>query len=342
MQKYINLLLVIAFSIAIFSCGEKGPEPVAIESLETYQDEVTQFEIKYPANWNMRKVPGERLYVLSSEQGEGRFRFSGESYSTGFPAARLDFLAIETDSVMNLDSIFDKNATFDASIYQKDILSIDGTEAHKYTYSFDLDGGPFMGQMIIAKADTGMASIIKFEAFDGSFDMYKAQVDEMIASIKLAKTPDPSQVDTVFEEVEADPPTMTLKTRSGEGYSIGIPDNFAKERFNSNADHYQAFLGQRRGDSFILIEKFNAKGLDAKKIAEQQKGSFGGNSPKKSTLGGQEAYTISWSPSGNVKGKVWFAVKNDKLYRVTLNWFVPEESDFYPPFEKAVNSFKFQ
>ena len=68
----------------------------------------------------------------------------------------------------------------------------------------------------------------------------------------------------------------------------------------------------------------------------------GGAAGKKTKFGGTEAYVMNYKASGKVKGRVWFALKNDKLYRVMLNWFVGEEKDFLPPFEKSVKSFKFQ
>ena len=46
--------------------------------------------------------------------------------------------------------------------------------------------------------------------------------------------------------------------------------------------------------------------------------------------------------AGTVKGKVWFAMKGDKMYRITINWFTGEEKDFLPIFEKSVASFKFK
>lgn len=340
-KSLLFLTLALALSWFITSCGDATSDAVPIESLETYEDKVTGFKVDYPANWDVREETGKRLYVLSSPAGEDRFKFQGD-YSTGFPVARVTVNAFRTDSTQTLDSVAAKFKMFEESIYQEDKMTIDGQPARKYTYSFDLNSGPFMGEMYIAMADQGMATILKLEAFDGTFDKYRENFDKIVNSLVLAKTPAGPVADTITEEIEADPPSMTLRDRSGDGFTIGISENFSKESFNSNALSYSAFLGQRRGDSYILIEKFNAKGLGAKELAEQNKAAFGNGTPQQSTLGGETAYVINYAPSSNVKGKVWFAVKNDMLYRVILNWYAPEEKDFYPAFEKSIKSFKFQ
>jgi hypothetical protein len=344
MKKITNLMMFLAFaSLFVVSCGKSGPEPVKIDALDTYTDVSTGFSIKYPKNWIKSEVPGARLVVFSSAEGRKRFN----KYDTdGFPGAKIDVIAADLKDGMTIDSLMLKSKLFGADVYETADVTIDGVQGKKLVYSFPLAGGMFNGMMFFAAKDTAKATVVTIEAFDDSYEStYKDSFAEIIASIKLAKAPEPKKVDTIIQTEEAPPPSQTLDMRSGDGFIIGVPDNFKNENIGKagNALRAWSFLGARRGDSFIKVETFDAsKQKDLKKIVEENRASFANASPRQTTLGGQSAYLLEYKPGGSVKGRVWFAIKGDTMYRVTINWFVGEEKDFLPVFEKAVQSFKFQ
>lgn len=331
-------------SILFISCGKSGPDPVAIESLDTYTDNVTGFSIKFPKNWIKSSVPGGRFVVFSHESAKKRFsKYDPE----GFPSAKIDVMVADLTTGVTIDSLVAKAKMFDASMYEVADTQIDGVQGKKLVYSFPLgfEDNIFNGMIFIAAKDTAKATIITIEAFDNSFETYKASFDEIIASIKLAKAPEVKAPEVITITEEAPPPSQTLDMRTGDGFIIGVPDNFKAENIGkaSNALRAWSFLGARRGDSFIKIETFDAsKQKDLKKIVDENRASFQNASPRQTTLGGQSAYVLDYKPAASVKGRVWFAMKGDKMFRITLNWFTGEEKDFLPVFEKSVASFKFQ
>jgi hypothetical protein len=343
MKRYIYLALATFAAMIIFVGCEKGPEPIPIESLDTHTDPVTKFEVKYPSNWKTAEQT-QRFVVYSDPQVSKRFTFRGE-YSQGFPGAKIDMMAMDMDSLWTLDSVMAKSMMFDKEIYQKENVTFGGKPGYKLTYAFELDGGPFMGEMYMAIKDTGKATVLIFEAFDGTMDMYKPKFDEIANSVVLASLPKTRQPgDTIFQEVEADPPTDNLSTKRGDGFTIGIPDNFYKNNVKTapSAEKSYFYWGDRRGDSFIRVDIFDAsEQKDLSKIVEENKSKYGNNSAQNAKLGGKDAKRIDYSASSTVKGRVYFVVSGDKLYRVTINWFTEEESDYLPPFEKSVNSIKF-
>ena len=344
MKRYYYLILAaVTASILMFSC-EKGPEPIPIESLETYQDPITKFELKYPSNWKTSEQK-ERFVAFSDPQAVKRFSFRGE-YSKGFPGAKVDLIAMTMDSSMTIDSVVKKSMMFEENIYQKEQITFGGEPGYKLTYAFDLDGGPFMGEMYIAAKDTGRATVLIFETFDGTMDMYRDKFSEIVASVKLAETPMARQQgDTVYQEVEAAPPSDTLTTKNGTGFSIGIPKNFYQKTGEKaqSAEKTYFYWGDRRGDSFIRVDIFDASEQnDLNKIVEENKSAYGGSSGQNTTIAGKTAKRIDYNASSQVKGRVFFVVNGDKLYRITINWFQGEEADFLPPFEKSVNSFQFK
>lgn len=341
MKKSLYLLLI---AVTVLAACNAGPKPVPVDGLETYNDGITKFSIQYPKNWQVNKTEGKRLYVVSDNQSLKRFSFTGD-YSKGFPGAKVEFMVMQRDTAVSLDSIAHVNMMFDKTTYQEESATVDGMPAKKYVYAFDLDGGHFMGEMYVASKDTGVYSIISFEAFDGSFDTYKPTFDQIISSAKLAVKPAemPKKDSTVL--VEAPPPSDTLKATGGEGFSIEVPQNFHLENLAkpSNVIKSYSYLGQRRGDSYIRVDIIDAsKQKDLKKIVNENKGLFkGASSPSETSLGGQKAMMMSYTPAGKVKGKVWFVVKGDKLFRITTNWFTGEEKDFLPVFDKSVATIKF-
>ena len=203
-----------------------------------------------------------------------------------------------------------------------------------------------MGEMYIAAKDTGRATVLIFETFDGTMDMYRDKFSEIVASVKLAETPMARQQgDTVYQEVEAAPPSDTLTTKNGTGFSIGIPKNFYQKTGEKaqSAEKTYFYWGDRRGDSFIRVDIFDASEQnDLNKIVEENKSAYGGSSGQNTTIAGKTAKRIDYNASSQVKGRVFFVVNGDKLYRITINWFQGEEADFLPPFEKSVNSFQFK
>lgn len=343
MKKLVLILMLIAIaSMMITSCGKSGPDPVAIESLETHTDDVTGFSIKYPKNWVANSVAGLRFVAFSNDAGKKRFN----KYDTeGFPGAKIDVIVADMKEGMTIDSLVKISKMFGPEVYETADVTIDGVQGKKLLYSFPLVGGMFNGVTFIATKDNLKATVITIESFDDSYETYKSSFDEVIASIKLAIAPEPKAIDTVFQTEEAPMPSLTLESRSGDGFVISVPDNFKSENIGKSATALRSwsFLGARRGDSFIKIETFDAsKQKDLKKIVEENRASFQNAAPKQTSLGGQTAYLLDYKPSGTIKGKVWFALKGDKMYRVTINWFVGEEKDFLPIFEKSVASFKFQ
>jgi hypothetical protein len=342
MNKIINLLFLFAcISLFCISCN-KGPKPVDIEGLDTYTDAATKFSIQYPKNWLKSEVIGTRFVVFSHKDVRSRF---GTRATEGFPGAKIDLIVTPLDSARTIDTVIAKSMILPSKYYEIADVTIDGVQGKKIAYSYPLEGGMFNGLMYIATKDGSRATMLQFEAFDDTFQKYKADFETIFKSLKLAVALEKNKTDSVVL-VEAEPPSMTLETRQGDGFTLGIPDNFKAENIGKAGGAMKAwsFLGKRRGDCFIKIEMFDAsKSKNLKKIADENQAKFSGaGAAQKTTLSGEEAYKIDYKPAGQVKGKVWFAIKNNKLYRVTINWFTGEEDKFLPVFDKSVASFKFQ
>ncbi|MFY8160912.1 MAG: hypothetical protein ACOVNU_06240 [Candidatus Kapaibacteriota bacterium] len=335
-----SLFVIIGFAFIINSC-DKGPEPIEIKDLELKKDEVRKFEIKVPSNWHNVVNPAKRVISFSSKEAQSRF-FKYDP--TGFPGAKIDLQAFNLDSANTIETIFEKSKIFPAEYYSApEKVTIDGVEGKKVTYTFDLEDGTFDGALYVAAKDSTAATIIIFETFAGSNEQYKAKFTEILNSVKLAVNPPKKLVDTITQVVEAEPASSTLKKFDGQGFKISIPDNFKAEITKaSNTVYSRNFTGDRRADCNIRVDVREAKSTNLKKIAEENQATIAGASKVNSTkIGGKEAYFVNYNATKDVKGRIYYILNDNKLYQVSLTWFIGEEKDYLPVFEKSVNSMSF-
>ncbi|HPP38705.1 MAG TPA: PsbP-related protein [Candidatus Kapabacteria bacterium] len=340
-MKVLKYFLLVCLSIFILSrCGNKHGKPVEIEDLKEYKDEAVGFSLKYPSNWVVTKLTGVRFAAFSSNNAKLRFaRYDTE----GFPGAKIDLNVVKIDSVVTLDSIIKVNKTFQPDLYKFDEVMIDGVKASRFRYSFELEDGEFVGELYVATKDGKLATVLFFEAFANTWDMYKDKFNEIVSSLKLAV--EPAAPTAVTINVEEPPASANLVPKSGPGYVIMVPDNFNLTKgIARNVISSQNYIGKRRADCNIQVDVIDAsQSKNLKKIVEENRPTYkNSGEPRSINLGGVEAYVFPYQPTGQVKGRVYFALKGDRLYRITMNWFVGEEKDYLPVFEKSVNSIKFE
>lgn len=336
-----KILVLIAFfmTFLFFSCGEKK-QIVEIKDLATYDDPIMGFSIKYPTNWEIQRYPGDRFLAFSSKTAIKRFRTFDP---TGESGAKIELLVIKLPEGQTIDSVMSKKQFTPETYSSPTKVVIDGVEAFKQTYEFPLGDGVFHGEIYYAQKDPKVVTVISFEAFGGTFDNYKSSFEQILNSVKLAYFPQVGP-DTVKKVVEAPPPSSNLIEYKGEGFAIRIPDNFdvRNPKVGGALKSYQ-YIGERRLDCDIRIDIFDAsKQNKLEKIVEDNKAKHKNTEPRPTSISGEKAYYFEYSPIQNVKSRVYYVVHNNKLYRITMNWFSGEEQLYKPIFEKSINSFKFQ
>ncbi|MGB9770768.1 MAG: hypothetical protein ACPLX7_02180 [Candidatus Kapaibacteriota bacterium] len=337
-MKNLTFVLLLSFFL-FFSCSEKK-HIVEIKELATYEDPIMGFSIKYPTNWEIQKYPGDRFLAFTTKTAIKRFRtFEPE----GEAGAKIELLAIKLPEGQTLDSVISKKQFTPETYSAPTKVVIDGVEAIKQTYEFPLGDGVFHGEIYYAQKDPQVVTVISFEAFGSTFENYKSSFEQILNSVKLARILQTAP-DTVKKVVEAPPPSSNLVEYKGDGFAIMIPDNFdvRNPKVGGALKSYQ-YIGERRLDCDIRIDIFDAsKQNKLEKIVEDNKAKHKNTEPKPTTIGGLKAYYFEYSPIQNVKSRVYYAINNNKLYRITMNWFIGEEQLYKPVFEKSINSLKFQ
>ncbi|MBM2816127.1 MAG: hypothetical protein HW421_2889 [Ignavibacteria bacterium] len=340
MKKYYTLLLLFTALIFLISGCSKSGKTTEITGLSEYKDAVTEMTIKYPANWYVaQKSHGNRFLVFTSQNDMERFR----NYSPeGASGAKIEVVMMKIDSTVTLDSIIKVSMKFTKDTYSNpENVTLGGMPATKHTYAFMLEDGKFQGEFYVAMKDGKMATILYFEAFTETMSAYRKSFDDIVASIKIAN-PEKDFSKVEYRTEEQPPPSPNLTQKDGTGYSISIPDNFKAERTKVAGTIYSAnYIGLRRGDCNIQVDVLTApkkKGL--KEIVDDNLPNYKGGDAKETTLSGAKAYVIGYSFRKDASSRVYFALKADKLFRITMNWFKGEEADYLPVFEKCIQTFK--
>ncbi len=336
--KSIPLVLLI---MALISCENK-PKIVEMGDFKEYIDNTLNMGMKYPGNWNVIKEEGKSFYANSMKNGEERLITFA---SNGAPIAGFSMMAIKLDSNTTMEKVEQSLREFKASAYDADeILNIDGVKVKKMTYGFQLNDGFCKGFTIVGQKDSTMATVIKFKTFVDSYKEYEPKLKEIIASITLAQTP-PERSDTLFISSSEFPfPSDTLTGKSGQGFTINIPKNFkASKSSAAGAEFSQKYDGERRGDSYVQVDVIDAsKQSNLKKIVEQTTKAIPNKKESNLKISGLDAVLIEYSASAQIQRRLYYIVKNKKLYRVTVDWFKGEQKEYLPVFEKVVNSIKIQ
>lgn len=335
--------LVACMVFALVGCGaERKAAPAEVGSLEMYTDDIMSFGIQYPSNWQKAVEPGKRALFFSDNAVGSRF----VKYDLEGPSGARVQISIE-ELTAGIEEVLNKDNMFEASMYTPaEDATIAGQPGKKLTYSFDLSDGKFMGEKYVVAKDN-YATVVVFEAFSGTFEALRPKFQEMLASVQLGhKKEAPVVVDSAVAAAPAEPfkPSATTVSFKGNGYTMNIPDNFrntpTKSAGTLTSMKFKGIEGPQ--DCFIQVDVLDAsKQKNIDKIIEQNKKSYNASSATETKIGGQKAYYLNYSLVRDVSSRAYFVVKGDKLYRITLNWFKPEQQIYLPAFEQALASFAF-
>jgi hypothetical protein len=334
--RFAMALLVLGVAVFVGACNKKAEVP-AVGELETYEDKSMNFAIKYPNNWKAGVDPGKRAEYYSNEQIMQRFREYDESQITG---AKMAIIVNRLEGPVSMDSVIDATKIFqDASVYSApDKVTIDGVEAIRLPYSYQYGDGEFKGERYFAMKDSTALTIIEFESFGGTFDDLKPTFNQILQSVKLAYYQAPAPTDST-QPAETFKPSESFATYEGKNFSMQYPTNFSGKVMGGNLETIEFKGIGGPADCIINVTVSDASDQNnLSRIVEQNKKLYKAASSSPATLGGVEAAFIEDTPVKDVRRRTYFAVKSNKLYKVTLQWYKPEQDIFLSVFEKCYAS----
>lgn len=334
-QKLIKLLPVLLVVLFI-SCGKKEPPKLTFE-YQGYDHPTLRYHLEYPKGWVLSNDPG-KVRLLSSQDAYDKFVDPTSKSSIGgviFVYTAKDTLGGDLMKFYESTLAADKEKETIEKYEEVTDTKVEDKPAKRLYYRLKYDKATIKRvEKYLVTADT-IDFTIEFISFNEMFESYKPAVEKLISTFKFPKKLEKGQEDP------ANKPSATFSSYNNPLYTIDYPDNFnIKAAKKGETGSIATFSGYRLDCTFV-VDVFPSQNLSVEKVFVQNKGKYpGAGGQKETTINGLKAIYVNYTGAANIGSRAYFVVKGDKVYRLTLNWFKPQEADYLAAFEKMANSLK--
>lgn len=333
----LSLLLPIAvlgiIAVSLGGCGgKKEVAPVAVGEMEEYRDQAVGFHIKFPKGWVSDGETGRRAWFFSAQGVKERILDPTGPYPDG--AAILVTLT-ETQSPDNeRTTILNELKSQNVVVGMEEPITIGAVQAVRVPTTANYGSGVFVyGHRVYISADT-MLYEITFAGINEQYEAHKAVFDACLNTFDLPKPKVPGRDETL--------PSETMASQEGKFLRFQYPENFNFVESPKGTNDEVISLRGVRQDCSIRFDVFPAKGLTLEKVFDQNKGKFQSTGSGNATIGGQPAKFLTYNAAKEVERRFYFAVRNDKVYRITMDWYKPQRADYLAAYDKVVGSVQFK
>ncbi len=328
-------LLIAGTALFVTSCSK--PAPPEVKEWAFYQDSYGM-EFQYPKGW---QVIDEASSIRIYPSPEVAARFGPPPQEDATAGVEIRF-GSEKFKAVNIGTLAAYKDAATAKIKEANTLdkewqmTVRNLPAEVISYHAKISSRTTIyGKRIVLAHDSAFY-YLNFEAFNTDYEGFLPFVDSIVASWKL-----PKPKENYKDPNAASKPSAEVSRYQSDVIEIQYPDNFectpvAKKGKTEFAVNIQGL----RQDCNITIDVFPAEKLSVDKVFDQNKAKFNPKSTGDAKIDGNAAKFLATSVNPTIDRKVFFTVKNDKVYRVILTWYKPMAADFQPAFEKAVGTLK--
>jgi len=308
--------------------GEKKIEPVKPGEMDTYKDPGFGYSIQYPKGWMTNAEVG-RAGFYSAQEVDKKFLDPMGQFPDG---VMIGVTVIRSSSPDTAKKIIDEMIKSGFVVSKPESVSVGGKAGTRYGYTgLYTKTVKETGQHIYVPSDTVVYDI-RCAGFGGYFEAYRGVFDASIATFQLPKPVVPGKDPTL--------PSETMAEASGKLFSLQYPDNFNGLSVPKGANEEVMELRGVRQDCSIRVDVFGAKGLTVEKVFDQNKGRYKATATAKTTVSGLPAMSLTYAATPNVERRFYFMVKNDKVFRVTMDWYRPQREEYLKAYDRTINSLK--
>jgi hypothetical protein len=299
--------------------------------MQRYVDPGIGFGIDHPVGWSVNAQVG-RVRIYNAQGVDQKFIDPTGGGSIGVEIG-VDMVRTP-DPAKRIQEIKATLAEANYQLGQESQVTVGNSAGTRIPYTANYGGtNVIKGHHILVPADSALYDV-GFAGFGGYYDAYAAIFDASLASFSLPKPKEVGRDETL--------PSEAFSKYSTDFFSFEYPDNF---NFTSPAkgknDLVVVFRGVRQ-DCSIRFDVFGAEALDVDKVFEQNKGNYKNATSKKTTIGGEPAWTLTYSPTTIVERSVYFVVRNNKVIRATLDWYKPQRDEYMKAYDQVVASIQFR
>ena len=318
-------------------CAKKVVK-VNITDWDQFQDPYFKVTFTYPKGWYVVNEP-EKISIYNSQEASQRF-FDPMSQA---PAGVRIILSTEKDTLKETVEQRVKDFKDDRTQSGFDLKStrettIEGLPATEVGYSGYYDKDTKLSGLRTTVWKDSSFYFLTYEAFNDLFDPYRVIYDSALASLTLPKPR------VIVKNVDPSLPVEEFDKFSNDVVQFAYPANFSPSIETPKGEETFAMkIKGYREDCFVTIDVRPAKKLSLDKVVDQNSKTFKDAKSKTSTtLSGEKAVYLNFTPIKNIDGRVYFMVKNDVFYRVITYYYAPMKKSFQPAFDKVVASIRFK
>ncbi len=329
-------ILILSIAAILAGCGEHKIVPVPVGEMNEYRDPGFGFKIKYPKEWKMLGTTGKAVFAKSQEVLD-KFMDprSGEAGATAsVEVIQYGGKKLEEIVQQSKDEMKQMNYQLDADGQRKDeAYPVAGKTGMMVSYLIKATTKTnILGHQVYVAGDT---AIYKLD-FEGYGDQYPAHVAVFEAMLKSFELPV-----IVIKKPDIWQASAGMDTYKGGSYfTMDYPDNLEFVQVPKGNNDFAMEMRADRRDCSIHIDVFGAKKLAVEKVWDQNKGRYKSRGTGSTEIDGNKALWVDYSVMKDISSRAYFAVKNDKVVRVTVNYYAPQKDVYFPVFEKCVNSIK--
>ncbi len=319
-------------------CGKKAVK-ADITGWQQFQDPYFRVTFAYPQGWFLPPPEPGKVTIYNNDQAPQKFF---DPTSTTPAGIRITIVQTKDTLKATLDQ-HAKDFKDDRTQSQFDLKgtterTIDSTRAIEVAYSGYYDKDTKLSGIKAMMLKDSSFYDITYEAFNDLFEPYKVVYDSLMASLVLPKPR------IIPKNVDPSLPLEEFDKYSNDVLEVGYPANFTPSIEAPKGEQtFAMMIKGYRVDCFVTIDIRPAKKLSLDKVFEQNSKSFAGAKTKTSTtLSGEKAIYLDFAPAKEIQGRVYFMVKNDKLYRVITYYYVPMKKAFQPAYDRVVASIRFK
>jgi len=321
------------FSALLFlGCGaEKKMEPVPVGEMETYKDPAVGFQIQHPKGWIVNAQVGRAAFYNATDVDK---KFL-DPLGVGAIGVEIAITVTKTPDPVGMVTKFREDRTAEGFVlHPNQTMTVAGKPATKMGYSAAYDKKTVInGHHVFIPGDSVLYDM-SFAGFKDYYNAYTAVFEASLNSFQMPKPVEKGRDETL--------PSETFGDRDAKMFTFQYPENFNFTDPPKGKDEIVVGLRGVRLDCNILFNVFGAQGLTLEKVVDQNKGRYKGATAGKLTVGGQPAITLTMSASKDVDRRVYFTVKNDKVVRITMDWYKPQRAEYLAAYDKVIGSIKFK
>lgn len=325
--------VVLLGSLMMVGCtSNQKVTPLPVGPMDEYRDPGYGFVVKYPHGW-----------VLDTQVGRARFYSvdgSGVKFQdpTTTDAPDGAMISVEITKAANpaeeQKKQTDEMARIGVQLGKVEAITVAGKPATRVEYKAKYTSTSLItGAHVYIALDTLLYDI-NTAGFSTLYDANKAIFDSALARFTLPKPVEKGRDQTLPADVMASSDTKF--------FSFQYPDNFNFVNAAKGSNDLVLDLRGVRQDCSVRFDVFGAKGLTVEKVFDQNKGKYKATAEGKATVGGQPAMFLTYPATKDVERRFYFVVKNDKVIRITMDWFRPQREEYLAAYDRVLSSIKFK